>query len=169
MTMHNEAAYYSYQQPGAMPAQAQGPQPSLGPAPAQTGAQGWGQGGYQGQAMAHQGYGQPGYPGAYPGSFPGAYPAGQYQSAYYAGYPSHSSAEYQTQTPFLNFSNERFLKGLLIGAAAAYLLTNESVQRSAIKGVVKVWSMLQGGVEEIKERFQDAEAEIRAAEAGHGE
>ncbi len=49
------------------------------------------------------------------------------------------------------------------------MLTNESVQRTAIKGVVKAWSMLQGGVEEIKERFQDAEAEIRAAEAGHGE
>jgi translation initiation factor 2 alpha subunit (eIF-2alpha) len=56
---------------------------------------------------------------------------------------------------------------MLIGAAAAYLLTNESVQRTAIKSVVKVWSVLQGGVEEIKERFQDAEAEIRAAEAGH--
>ncbi|WP_206199350.1 YtxH domain-containing protein [Parasulfuritortus cantonensis] len=61
--------------------------------------------------------------------------------------------------------NDRFLKGLLIGAAAAYLLTNETVQRNAIKGTVKVWSLLQGGVEELKERFHDAEAEIRA-EAG---
>jgi hypothetical protein len=31
-----------------------------------------------------------------------------------------------------------------IGAAAAYLLTNESVPRGAIKGAVKVWSVLQG-------------------------
>jgi len=60
------------------------------------------------------------------------------------------------------FTNDRFLKGLLIGAAAAYLLTNESVQRTAIKGAVKVWSLLQGGVEEMKERFQDAEAELRS-------
>jgi hypothetical protein len=61
--------------------------------------------------------------------------------------------------------NERFFKGLLIGAAAAYLLTNENVQRTAIKGAVKAWSLLQGGVEELKERFHDAEAEIRSETA----
>jgi hypothetical protein len=116
------------------------------------------QGGYPAQGQAHQG-------NAY-AAYPAAYPAGQYQAAYYQPQGAYLGAQYQTQTPFLNFSNDRFLKGLLIGAAAAYLLTNESVQRSAIKGVVKVWSLLQGGVEEIKERFQDAEAEIHAAEAG---
>lgn len=63
------------------------------------------------------------------------------------------------------FANERFFKGLLIGGAAAYLLTNEDVQRTAIKGAVKAWALLHGGVEELKERFHDAEAEIRA-EAG---
>jgi hypothetical protein len=117
------------------------------------------QGGYQAQGQAHQGY----------AAYPAGYPMGQYQAAYYQGPVAYPGAQYQAQTPFLNFSNDRFLKGLLIGAAAAYVLTNESVQRTAIKGVVKAWSMLQGGVEEIKERFQDAEAEIRAAEAGHGE
>jgi hypothetical protein len=61
--------------------------------------------------------------------------------------------------------NDRFLKGLLIGAAAAYLLTNENVQRTAIKGAVKAWGLLQGGVEELKERFHDAEAEVRAETA----
>jgi hypothetical protein len=65
----------------------------------------------------------------------------------------------------LGLGNDRFVKGLLIGAAAAYLLTNEGVQRSAIKGVVKAWSLVQGGIEEAKERFQDAEAEIAANEA----
>ena len=63
--------------------------------------------------------------------------------------------------------NDRFLKGLLIGAAAAYLLSNESVQRTAIKGAVRAWGMVQGGMEELKERFHDAEAEVRAeAETG---
>lgn len=81
----------------------------------------------------------------------GVIPAGAYQP--------------QQSTPFFNFANDRFLKGLLIGAAATYLLTNESVQRTAIKGAVKAWGFLQGGVEEIKERFQDAEAELHAAEA----
>ena len=55
---------------------------------------------------------------------------------------------------------DRFLKGLLIGAAATYLLTNEQVQRTAIKGVVQAWSLLQGGLEEVKERFGDAQAEL---------
>jgi len=61
--------------------------------------------------------------------------------------------------------NDRFLKGLLIGAAAAYLLGNESVQRTAIKSAVRAWGLVQGGVEELKERFHDAEAEVRAETA----
>lgn len=81
---------------------------------------------------------------------PGAYPA-------------------QQSSSFFNFSNDRFLKGLLIGAAATYLLTNESVQRTAISGAVKVWNFIQGGVEEIKERFHDAEAELHAAQAENEE
>lgn len=84
----------------------------------------------------------------------------------YPGYPTDASHYRQAQNSGLfGFANERFFKGLLIGAAAAYLLTNESVQRTAIKGTVKAWSLMQGGVEELKERFHDADAEIRA-EAG---
>jgi hypothetical protein len=69
--------------------------------------------------------------------------------------------------PLFNFGNDRFVRGLLIGAAAAYLLTNEDVQRTVIKGAVKVWSTVQGGVEEAKERFRDAEAELQAAAQNH--
>jgi translation initiation factor 2 alpha subunit (eIF-2alpha) len=58
---------------------------------------------------------------------------------------------------------------MLIGAAATYLLTNETVQSTAIKGVVKVWSMLRGGIEEVKERFHDAEAELHADESAKEE
>lgn len=61
---------------------------------------------------------------------------------------------------------ERFLKGALIGAAAAYILTNETVQHALIKNTVRVWDLLQGGIEEVKERFRDAEAEIQAEKAG---
>jgi hypothetical protein len=63
---------------------------------------------------------------------------------------------------FFNFRDEHFVKGAITGAAITFLLTNDSVQKNAIKSLVKFWSMLQGGVEEIKERFQDAEAEIKA-------
>jgi hypothetical protein len=67
--------------------------------------------------------------------------------------------------PALGLGSDRFVRGLFIGAAAAYLLTNEEVQRTVIKGAVKVWSSVQGGLEEAKERFRDAEAEIQAAAA----
>jgi hypothetical protein len=85
----------------------------------------------------------------------------------YPSYPTYPGYNTQNQqsSGLLGFSNDRFLKGLLIGAAATYLLTNENVQRGLIKGTVKVWSLLQGGVEEMKERFHDAEAEIRAEAA----
>jgi len=105
----------------------------------------------------HRGYyyysagAQPLAPGhaPYPGPPQGAMPPGAYQA--------------QQSSPLLNFSNDRFLKGLLIGAAATYPLTNESVQRTMIKGAVKAWNFVQGGVEEIKERFHDAEAELHAS------
>ena len=98
--------------------------------------------------VAHPGMAQP---------MPGVY-------AYYGQqYPQYPAA--QKSSSLFGFTNDRFLKGLLIGAAATYLLTNDNVQRAAIKGVVKAWSLVQGGVEELKERFQDAEAELRAGEA----
>jgi hypothetical protein len=85
--------------------------------------------------------------------------AAQGHYPYAAGYAMPPTFYAQQNTSVFN---DRFLKGLLIGAAAAYLLTNETVQRTAIKGVVKAWSLVQGGVEELTERFHDAEAEIRA-------
>ena len=148
--MSNQYHYYGYQPVGGMPAQPQTP------------GQHQGQG--QGQGVAPGGYPSDGQAGFYRAPAPAAHdPYGDYRA--YSAYPG---AQSQAQTPFFNFGSDRFVKGVLIGAAAAYLLTNESVQRSAIKGVVKAWSMLQGGVAEIKERFHDAEAEIRAAESDPG-
>lgn len=95
----------------------------------------------------------------------GGYPQGMYAQGMGYPYPMYAPPYPQQNSSLLGFTSSRFLKGMLIGAAAAYLLTNENVQRTAIKGAVKAWSLLQGGVEEIKERFHDAEAEIRA-EAG---
>ena len=134
-------------------------------------------------AMQHPGqYAQAGYAPPYPrhpvgqlypnqaaamgyGMSPGMDAAQQSGPYYQTGYPM-SAPQYQQYQQYQQQSsglfNERFVKGALIGAAAAYLLTNENVQRSAIKGAVKAWSLLQGGVEELKERFHDAEAEIRS-------
>ncbi|MBF0340554.1 MAG: YtxH domain-containing protein [Magnetococcales bacterium] len=74
------------------------------------------------------------------------------------GMPQPPHEQHHAETP----SGGRLIKGALIGAAAAYLLTNESVQRSTIRSLVKVWNLARGGVEELKERFQDAHAELQA-------
>jgi hypothetical protein len=79
-------------------------------------------------------------------------------------HPQQFSARETTSPGFLGLGDGRFLKGVLIGAGITLLLTNEGVQRSAIRSVVKVWTTVYGGFEEIKERFRDAEAELRAAE-----
>lgn len=69
-----------------------------------------------------------------------------------------------TQNGFLDgvFSSNGsgdFLKGALIGAAATYILTNESAQRAIFKGFAKISTLFECGLEELKERYEDAKAE----------
>lgn len=71
-----------------------------------------------------------------------------------------------SSAPWIDFRDERFVKGLLVGAAATFLLTNEGVQKGAIRSMVRLWTLMQGGVEEMKERFRDAEAELQAEQSG---
>jgi hypothetical protein len=86
------------------------------------------------------------------------------------GYPYYAARYRGAQQPARPApASNRFVKGLLFGAAATYVLSNEEIQRAAIKSAVKAWSSLQGGVEELKERFQDAEAELRMSEQERGD
>uniref|UniRef100_Q07JT3 YtxH domain-containing protein n=1 Tax=Rhodopseudomonas palustris (strain BisA53) TaxID=316055 RepID=Q07JT3_RHOP5 len=55
------------------------------------------------------------------------------------------------------------IAGLVVGAAAAYLLSNEKVQSTVLRTAVSLWATVQGGLEEMKERIRDAEAEVAAA------
>lgn len=87
--------------------------------------------------------------------------------AYYPGFAPPRMPPPAPMPPPL--ANTRFLKGAAFGALAAYLLSNPEVQQAAIRGAVKAWSVLQGGVEEMKERFRDAEAELHAANAREGD
>lgn len=66
----------------------------------------------------------------------------------------------------LNSQNQstNFLTGALIGAAATFILTNENAQQAIFKAVIKMGKLLQAGSEELKERFEDAKAEIQANE-----
>lgn len=55
-----------------------------------------------------------------------------------------------------------FIKGALIGAAVTYLLTNEKIQDALFKTAAKSSTMFQTGMEEVKERYEDAKAEVAA-------
>jgi hypothetical protein len=61
---------------------------------------------------------------------------------------------------WFEFSNAGYLKGLLAGAGVTLLLTNSDVQKALMRGTVKLWSTIQGGVEEVKEQFKDVKAEM---------
>lgn len=61
----------------------------------------------------------------------------------------------------LNLSDGSFWKGALIGTALTLLITNETVQKSIIKGVVNAYSGAQDGLSELKEMFEDTQAEFK--------
>lgn len=53
-----------------------------------------------------------------------------------------------------------FVRGMAVGAAVTYILTNETVQKAIFRGIAGVIGTVQGGLEEVKERYRDAEAEV---------
>lgn len=60
------------------------------------------------------------------------------------------------------FSNGDFVKGALIGAAVTFLLTNKGAQNTLMGAVSKGTELFQAGMEEIKERYEDAQAAMEA-------
>jgi len=147
---HGGYAAPQYAAPQHAPYMAPQPAPYMPPHP-----------GYMHPQMQAQygGAGYPGYPG-YPGYSPHPQPMpgyGQPQQPPQAPYSGDSGL-----ASFFNFRDERFIKGALTGAALTFILTNESFQKNSLKSILKVWHMLQGGVEEMKERIQDLDAEVKA-------
>jgi hypothetical protein len=66
-------------------------------------------------------------------------------------------------SPFgLDIKDSQFWKGALLGAAVILLVTNESVQKGVVKTVSKLTAAAQSGIEEMKEKFEDAKAEAKA-------
>ncbi len=102
-----------------------------------------------------------------------AYPPA-YNSGWYAGGTSPyegSDAWRQEGLPqpgfmenWLDFKNTGYLRGFAVGAGLVLLLTNPALQKALVSGVVKVWSTVQGGVEEVKEQIQDIKAEMSQKE-----
>jgi len=65
----------------------------------------------------------------------------------------------------LDVQDSQFWKGALLGAAVTLLITNETVQKGVVKTVSKLTLAAQCGVEEMKEKFEDAKAEAHAETA----
>ncbi len=101
-------------------------------------------------------------------------PAQQYANVSYQGAPAPGEAQYynyaaQPNQPgavqsWVNFQNSTYVKGFVVGAGLALVLANPTVQKALVSGAVKLWTSMQGGVEEIKERVQDIRAEMSTKE-----
>ena len=63
---------------------------------------------------------------------------------------------------FLNSGNSQtdFLKGAFIGVVATFILTNKDAQSAIFKGFAKISNLFEMGLEELKERYEDAKAEV---------
>jgi hypothetical protein len=59
-------------------------------------------------------------------------------------------------------TSEQFIIGALIGAGAAYVLSDEELRGKIMKSAMKLYTGLAGGVEEFKEQIADLKAEIEA-------
>lgn len=101
-----------------------------------------------------------------------AYPPA-YHSGWYAGTsPCEGGDAWRQEGPpqpgfmdnWLDFKNTGYLRGFAVGAGLVLLLTNPTLQKALVSGVVKVWSAVQGGVEEVKEQIQDIKAEMSQKE-----
>ena len=61
---------------------------------------------------------------------------------------------------YLGTNKGELLKGIALGAGMTYLLTNENAQKTLFGIFAKLQNMLNVGFEEMKERFEDAKAEL---------
>lgn len=59
---------------------------------------------------------------------------------------------------------QQFLAGALLGAAAAYVLSDEALRAKLIKGGMQLYAGLSGNFEEIKEQIADIQAEMLASQ-----
>lgn len=66
----------------------------------------------------------------------------------------------------LDATSSTFWKGAVLGAGVALLVTNEAVQKAVVKTVSKGMAAASAGVEELKEKYEDAKAEVDAEAAG---
>ena len=61
-----------------------------------------------------------------------------------------------------SFTSGDFMKGALLGAALTYFLTNKNAQEGLFKAFGKGSELFSAGIEELKERYEDAKAQMQA-------
>lgn len=61
---------------------------------------------------------------------------------------------------------EQFLLGAVLGAAAAYVLSDEELRGKLMKSGLKLYTSLLGGYAEFKEQLADLQAEVDAERQG---
>lgn len=62
--------------------------------------------------------------------------------------------------------SNQFLVGLLLGAAATYVLSDEQMRGRLMQSGIKLYTSLTGGLEEMKEQMADIQAELAAEQNG---
>lgn len=84
----------------------------------------------------------------------------QYQQPAQNPYPDGMCASPDGVKSWFNVTDRHYLTGVAVGAAVALVLTNPTVQQALVKGAVKLWTTVQGSIEEIKEKVEDVKAEM---------
>lgn len=59
-------------------------------------------------------------------------------------------------------STQQLLLGAAIGAAAAYVLSNDEMREKIVRSAVRLYSDINGGMAELKEQMADMQAELQA-------
>ena len=99
-------------------------------------------------------------------------PAQAQSVAYVPVYPQGYAAQQIQPEPAvssvfsLNPTSAEFWKGAAIGAGVTFLVTNESVQKAVVKTFSRVMAGASAGIEEMKEKYEDAKAEVEMEAAG---
>ena len=62
--------------------------------------------------------------------------------------------------------SEQFLVGALLGAGAAWVLSDEELRGKLLRAGMKLYGNLVGGFEEMKEQMADIRAEMEAGQYG---
>ncbi len=117
---------------------------------------------YAAEAAFAQGPGAGYGPGA--GAWPGGLQAGLQAGL---GPTGLDGGLLQGMPAFLRTRNsEQFLLGALIGAAAAWVLSDEELRGKIVKSAMKLYAGVAGGFEEMKEQMADIRAEVEAEQHG---